>query len=114
MNEPRRRGHSSRMKTKVALAAFALAFGLASTARAEAGVIAVDLDIQAPGFDVVALRGRLAVALGRSVSAPGLGAAIHLFVTEINGKIIVGLSQGTRQVTRQVELSSDHVVAEET
>ncbi|HEX4514356.1 MAG TPA: hypothetical protein VH054_12490 [Polyangiaceae bacterium] len=111
MNERRGRGHSTRMKT--VLATFAMACALASTARADEAPL-VDLDVQAPGFDVVALRARLAVSLAQNVSAPGLGAGIHLFVTEINGKIIVGLSQGTRQVTRQVELSSDHAVAVET
>jgi len=117
MNEARGRGHSCRMKTKTALAA-CLAFlgvlGVASVARADDGAPAIDLDIRAPGFDVAALRAKLTVSLGQAVGVPGLGAAIHLFVTEINGKIIVGLSQGTRQVTRQVELSTDHAVAEET
>ncbi len=113
MNERCARGHSTPMKTKTILAAFAMAFALTSTARADDAPL-VDLDVQAPGFDVVALRARVAISLGQSVGVPGLGAGIHLFVTEINGKIIVGLSQGARQVTRQVELSSDHAVAAET
>ena len=118
MNDRGGRGHFRRMKTKTFLGAFAIAFGVgcfgASAAGADESAAVVDLDVQAPGFDVVTLRARLSVALGQGVSAPGLGAAIHLFVTEINGKVIVGLSQGTRQVTRQVELSKDHAVAEET
>ena len=113
MNERGARGHSSRMKTKPMLATFALAFALCTSARAD-DAVSVDLDVQAPGFDVVALRAHLAASIGRTVSAPGLGAEVHLFVTEINGKIIVGLSQGTRQVTRQVELSPDHAIAVET
>ena len=100
------------MKTKTMILAFALAFGSAWQARADEP--AIDLDVQAPGFDATALRARLAADLGLTVVAPGLGAKAHLFVTEINGKIIVGLSQGTRQVTRQVELSSEHAVAAET
>jgi len=114
MNERRRGGHSTRMKTTTVLGAIAIVLTFASAARADETTPIVDLDVQAPGFDVVTLRARLSASLGRGVSAPGLGAAIHLFVTEINGKIIVGLSQGTRQVTRQVELSRDHAVAEET
>jgi hypothetical protein len=103
------------MKTKTALVALAIAFFGASTARAgEAAPPIIDLDVRAPGFDVVALRAKLTASLGQAVGVPGLGASIHLFVTEINGKVIVGLSQGTRQVTRQVELSADHAVAEET
>src|SRR5581483_4896915 len=114
MNERGRRGHSTRMNTKTVLGAFAIALTLASAARADEAAPLVDLDVRAPGFDVAVLRARLAVSLGQGVSAPGLGATIHLFVTEIDGKIIVGLSQGARQVTRQVELSKDHAVAEET
>ncbi len=91
-----------------------VAAALLCSSNAHAADVAIDLDIQAPGFDVIALRARLSADLGEAVAAPGQGASIHLFVTEINGKLVVGISQGSRQVTRQIELPANHAVAEET
>ncbi len=98
------------MKT-TALAILTL-LALESSAWADSATI--DLDVRAPGFDAATLRGRLSVDLGEPVVAPTETASVHLLVTESNGRYVVGITIGDRQVTRQIVLSADRAVAEET
>ncbi len=92
----------------------ALLVGIFLSARARAADPDIDLDVQAAGFDVEALRSALAVDVARTVTLAPSSARAHLVVKRVDGVVVVALREGAREVTRRITLSNDPSVAQET